>query len=195
LHPTLNATIGTFFPSCGRTENRTCIKVPSLLFRHRAKHRSIPIPPRWGGSLGVLEICSISTIMRAESGETVLFRQSDNAVFFFPMTCEALSANPPLRVCGSSGLEKVKTDRSSPQVSNFLANSATGLSRAHALTCKPLQTAFPIGVKCCTPFCSKVNASKSALVPSVHGSVASAIFVSVVNFDCRRERNLDKSSV
>jgi hypothetical protein len=103
LHPTLNVTIGTFFASCGRTENRTCIEVPSLLFRHRAKHRSIPIPPRWGGSLGALETCSISTTMRAESGEGVLFRQSDNAVFFFPMTCEALSANPSLRSMGSSG--------------------------------------------------------------------------------------------
>lgn len=103
LHPTLNVTIGTFFASCGRTEKRTCIDVPSLLFRHRAKHRSIPIPPRWGGSLGALETCSISTIMRAESGEGMLFRQSDNAVFFFPMTCEPLSANPPLQMIHQTG--------------------------------------------------------------------------------------------
>lgn len=54
------------------------------------------MPPRWGGGLGELRISSIRTIILADSGEGVLLRQSDNAVVFFPITCDACSASPPL---------------------------------------------------------------------------------------------------
>ena len=66
------------------------------------------------------------------------------------------------------------------------------------LTSKPLRTAFSIGVANWTPCCSRVNANTSALPPSVHKSVASAIRVLDTGFDgrggsCDGERNLDRS--
>ena len=66
------------------------------------------------------------------------------------------------------------------------------------LTSKPLRTAFSIGVAYWTPLCSRVNANTSALPPSVHKSVASAIRVLDTGFDgrggsCDGEKNLDRS--
>jgi hypothetical protein len=66
------------------------------------------------------------------------------------------------------------------------------------LTSKPLRTAFSIGVAYWTPCCSRVNANTSALPPSVHKSVASAIRVLDTGFDgrggsCNADRNLDRS--
>jgi len=66
------------------------------------------------------------------------------------------------------------------------------------LTSKPLRTAFSIGVAYGTPFCSRVNANTSALPPSVHKSVASAIRVLETGFDgrggsCKAGMNLDRS--
>jgi hypothetical protein len=66
------------------------------------------------------------------------------------------------------------------------------------LTSKPLRTAFSIGVAYWTPCCPRVNAKTSALPPSVHKSVASAIRVLDTGFDgrggsCDAERNLDRS--
>jgi hypothetical protein len=66
------------------------------------------------------------------------------------------------------------------------------------LTSKPLRTAFSIGVAYATPCCSRVNANTSALPPSVHKSVASAIRVLDTGFDrrggsCSVGMNLDRS--
>jgi hypothetical protein len=66
------------------------------------------------------------------------------------------------------------------------------------LTSKPLRTTFSIGVAYWTPCCSRVNANTSALPPSVHKSVASAIRVLDTGFDGRKgsfnaDRNLDRS--
>ena len=66
------------------------------------------------------------------------------------------------------------------------------------LTSKPLRTAFSIGVAYGTPFCSRVNANTSALPPSVHKFVASAIRVLDIGFDgrgvsCSVGMNLDRS--
>lgn len=66
------------------------------------------------------------------------------------------------------------------------------------LTSKPLRTAFSIGVANGTPCCSRVNANTSALPPSVHKSVASAIRVLDTGFDgrgrsCDVGMNLDGS--
>jgi hypothetical protein len=66
------------------------------------------------------------------------------------------------------------------------------------LTSKPLRTAFSIGVAYGTPCCSRVNANTSALPPSVHKSVASAIRVLDTGFDgrggsCNDGMNLDSS--
>ena len=66
------------------------------------------------------------------------------------------------------------------------------------LTSKPLRTAFSIGVAYGTPCCSRVNANTSALPPSVHKSVASAIRVLDTGIDvrggsCNVCMNLDRS--
>jgi hypothetical protein len=66
------------------------------------------------------------------------------------------------------------------------------------LTSKPLRTAFSTGVAYWTPCCSRVNANTSALPPSVHKSVASAIRVLDTGFDGRgvshnADKNLDRS--
>jgi hypothetical protein len=66
------------------------------------------------------------------------------------------------------------------------------------LTSKPLRTAFSIGVAYGTPCCPRVNANTSALPPSVHKSVASAIRVLDTGFDgrggsCNVGMNLDRS--
>ena len=66
------------------------------------------------------------------------------------------------------------------------------------LTSKPLRTAFSIGVAYWTPCCSRVNANTSALPPSVHKSVASAMRVLDTGFDGRggslnADRNKDRS--
>lgn len=66
------------------------------------------------------------------------------------------------------------------------------------LTSKPLRTAFSIGVANGTPCCSRVNPNTSALPPSVHKSVASAIRVLDTGFDgrgrsCDVGMNLDGS--
>jgi hypothetical protein len=68
------------------------------------------------------------------------------------------------------------------------------------LTSKPLRIAFSVGVAYGTPCCSRVNPNKSALPPSVHKSVASAMRVLDTGFDGRGgssdgDRNLDRSGV
>ena len=66
------------------------------------------------------------------------------------------------------------------------------------LTSKPLRTAFSIGVAYGTPCCSRVNPNTSALPPSVHKSVASAMRVLDTGFDgrggsCNMDMNFDGS--
>lgn len=96
LRPTPKAVITISFASCAGTENKTSTDPFSSLVRHRARHSSIAVPPRWGGGLGVWRISSICTTILADSGEGMLLRQSDNDVVFFPITCDACSASPPL---------------------------------------------------------------------------------------------------
>jgi len=193
LRPTLRSVIATVFASCGGTENKISTDVPSLT-RQRAKQNSMPVPPRGEGGLGVLMISSTCTNMFADSGEGALLRQSESAVVFFPITCDACSASPPLRKTGLLDSNSIQ-DRKA-----YLAYRIS-LPRPPAfrgLTSKPLRTALSIGVANGTPCCSKVNPNRSALPPSVHRSPARARRVLDTGIDgregpCDGERNLDRS--
>ncbi|SRR6266446_6987183 len=96
LRPTPKDVVATSFASCAATENKTSTDAFSFLVRQRARHSSVLVPPRCGGGLGEFRISSICTTIRADSGKGVLLRQRDNAVVFFPVTCDARSASPPL---------------------------------------------------------------------------------------------------
>jgi hypothetical protein len=181
------------FASCAGTENKTSTDAFSSLVRHRARHSSIAVHPRWGGSLGELRISSIRTTILADSGEGVLLRQRDNAVVFFPIARDACSASPPL--CKTGCYETIHF--STPPT--YLAyRISLPMPAFRGLTSKPLRTAFSIGVAYGTPCCSRVIANTSALPPSVHKSVASAIRVLDTGFDgrggsCNVGINLDRS--
>ena len=129
LRPTPKA---MFFASCAGTENKTTTDALSSLIRHRARHSSMAVPSRWGGGLGELRISSICTTTLADSGEGVLLRQSDNAVVFFPITCDACSASPPLCKTGRYANDSLFKIPSLPRISNLLANAS--FSRAHFQT-------------------------------------------------------------
>jgi hypothetical protein len=181
------------FASCAGTENKTSTDAFSSPVRHRARHSSIAVPPRWGGGLGELRISSICTTILADSGKGVLLRQSDNAVVFFPITCDACSASPPL--CETARYETIHFLRPPTYLAYRISLPMPAL---RGLTSKPLRTAFSIGVAYGTPCCSRVNANTSALPPSVHKSVASAIRVLDTGFDgrggsCNVGMNLDRS--
>jgi hypothetical protein len=109
LCPTPRSPIVTFFASCGGTENKISIDGSPSLARQRARHNSMPVPPRGEGGLGALMISSICTNMFADSGEGALLRQSASAVVFFPITCDACSANPPLRPLNKDSISSPKT--------------------------------------------------------------------------------------
>jgi hypothetical protein len=182
-----------FFASCAGTENKTSTDALSSLTRHLARHSSIAVPPRWGGGLDELRISSICTTILADSGEGVLLRQSDNAVVFFPITCDACSASPPLCKTG-----RYATIHSSRPPTYLAYRISLPMPAFRGLTSKPLRTAFSIGVAYGTPCCSRVNANTSALPPSVHKSVASAMRVLDTGFDgrggsCNVGMNLDRS--
>jgi hypothetical protein len=181
------------FASCARTENKTSTDSFSSLVRHRARHSSIAVPPRWGGGLGELRISSICTTILADSGEGVLLRQSDNAVALFPSTCDACSASPPLCKTG-----RYETIHFLTPPTHLAYRISLPMPAFRGLTSKPLRTAFSIGVAYGTPCSSRVNANTSALPPSVHKSVASAIRVLDTGFDGRGGSrnvgmNLDRS--
>jgi hypothetical protein len=181
------------FASCAGTENKTSIDAFSSLVRHRARQSSLTVPPRWGGGLGELRISSICTIILADSGDGVLLRQSDNAVVFFPITCDACSASPPL--CKT---RRYETSHSLRTPAYLAYRISLPMPAFRGLTSKPLRTAFSTGVAYGTPCCSRVNANTSALPPSVHKSVASAIRVLDTGFDgregsCNVGLNLDRS--
>jgi hypothetical protein len=105
-----------FFASCAGTENKTSTDALSSQTRHLARHSSIAVPPRWGGGLDELRISSICTTILADSGEGVLLRQSDNAVVFFPITCDACSASPPL--CKTGRYATIHSSR--PQLTSHI---------------------------------------------------------------------------
>jgi hypothetical protein len=140
-----------------------------------------------------LRISSICTTILADSGEGLLLRQSDNAVVFFPITCDACSASPPL--CKKGRYETIHFLRTPTYLAYRIS---LPMPAFRGLTSKPLRTAFSIGVAYGTPCCSRVNANTSALPPSVHKSVASAIRVLDTGLDgrggsCNVGMNLDRS--
>ncbi len=77
---------------------------------------------------------TVCTTILADSGEGVLLRQSDSAVVFFPITCAARSASPPLCITGH--YETIHSHHlrphNLPRISNLLANAS--LARAHLQT-------------------------------------------------------------
>jgi len=134
LCPTPNPVIAMSLASCTGTVNNTSTDAFSFLVRQRARYSSILAPPRWGGGLVELSISSICTTILADSGEGVLLRQSDSAVVFFPITCAARSASPPLCITGR--YETIHSHHlrphNLPRISNLLANAS--LARAHLQT-------------------------------------------------------------
>jgi hypothetical protein len=139
-------------------------------------------------------ISSICTNIFADSGEGALLRQSESAVVFFPITCDACSASPPL--CKTELLNSNSTQYQKAYLAYRISLPMPPAFRG--LTSKPLRTALSIGVANGTPCRSKVNPSRSALPPSVHRSPARARRVLDTGFDgrevpCDGERNLDRS--
>lgn len=136
---------------------------------------------------------SICTNIFAVSDEGALFRQSDSAVVFILITCDACSASPPL--CKPGRYTTIQLQPSKPKAYLAYRISLPMPPAFRGLTSKPLRTAFSVGVACWTPCCSKANPNRSALPPSVHISVARAMRVLVTGFDGREGpcENLDRS--
>ena len=125
--------------------------------------------------MGELRTCSISTNIRADSGEGLLLRQSERDVVFHPITCDARSASPPLqrRYIGHF----VTLD---PAYLVYRISLPAPAFRG--VTSSPLRTAFSIGV---ASSITNVKPNNSALPLSVNTSVALAICVLDTGFDGR----------